>query len=152
MRNFNLVTLFPSQAPGLSPQNIRPEPRSTPSDRVLPCHSTIQTNAADASMAAVGARIDPAQPLASVRGVCRKPASYSNEFRFVKNFRASKKAGVRIPAHFFENAGSPDSSSAYNFKCLLLPASCPRLPQPGVLQLGSLERRKPKAGSRAHFP
>ena len=60
--------------------------------------------------------------------------TYSIEY-LDRRLRISKKAGVRIPAHFFENAGSPDP--AYNFKCLLLPASCPRLPQRGVLQLGS---------------
>ena len=69
------------------------------------------------------------------RGVCRKPASYFMNFDLLRILEPSKKAGLRIPAHFLENAGSPDP--AYNFKCLLLPASCPRLPQPGVLQLGS---------------
>ena len=117
--------------------------------RKLPCLQTryIVERAADAS---VGARIDPAQPLASVRGVCRKPASYSMKFDLLRILEPSKKAGLRIPAHFLENAGSP--GSAYNFKCVLPPASCLPNPQPGMLRFGSKERRKPKAGSQAHFP
>ena len=51
--------------------------------RKLPCLQTryIVERAADAS---VGARIDPAQPLATVRGVCRKPASYSMNFDLLR--------------------------------------------------------------------
>ena len=51
--------------------------------RKLPCLQTryIVERAADASM---GARIDPAQPLASVRGVCRKPASYFMNFDLLR--------------------------------------------------------------------
>ena len=75
--------------------------------RKLPCLQTryIVERAADASL---GARIDPAQPLASVRGVCRKPASYSMNFDLLRILEPSKKAGLRIPAHFFEKAGSRD--------------------------------------------
>ena len=82
-------------------------------------NTTIQTNAADASM---GARIDPAQPLASVRGVCRKPASYSMTFDLLRILEPSKKAGLRIPAHFF--------SKMQEARVLLtiLSASCCRIP------------------------
>ena len=75
--------------------------------RKLPCLQTryIVERAADASL---GARIDPAQPLASVRGVCRKPASYSMNFDLLRILEPSKKAGLGIPAHFLENAGSRD--------------------------------------------
>jgi hypothetical protein len=89
--------------------------------RKLPCLQTryIVERAADASL---GARIGPAQPLASVRGVCRNPASYSMNFDLLRILEHSKKAGLRIPAHFFEKAGSPGTAS--NFKSLQEPASC----------------------------
>jgi hypothetical protein len=77
--------------------------------RKLPCLQTryIVERAADASL---GARIDPAQPLASVRGVCRKPASYSMNFDLLRILGHSKRAGLRIPAHFLEKAGSPGTA------------------------------------------
>jgi hypothetical protein len=108
--------------------------------RKLPCLQTryIVERAADASL---GARIGPAQPLASVRGVCRKPASYSMNFDLLRVLEHSKKAGLRIPAHVLENAGSP--GSAYNFKCLLPPASCFQL-----LNLGCCSSARKNAGSR----
>ena len=43
------------------------------------------------------------------RGVCRKPASYFMNFDLLRILEPSKKAGLRIPAHFLENAGSPVS-------------------------------------------
>ena len=89
----------------------------------------------------MGARIDPAQPLASVRGVCRKPASYSMNFDLLRILEPSKKAGLRIPAHFLENAGSP--GSAYNFKCVLPPASCFL-----IRNLGCCGSARKNAGSR----
>ena len=112
--------------------------------RKLPCLQTryIVERAADASL---GTRIDPAQPLASVRGVCRKPASYSMNFDLLRILEPSKKAGLRIPAHFLENAGSP--GSAYNFKCVLPPASCFL-----IRNLGCCGSARKNAGSQAHFP
>ena len=62
-------------------------------------------------------------------------------FDLLRILEPSKKAGLRIPAHFFENAGSP--GSAYNFKCLLLPASC--FP---IRNLGCCGSARKNAGSR----
>ena len=62
-------------------------------------------------------------------------------FDLLRILEPSKKAGLRIPAHFFENAGSP--GSAYNFKCVLLPASCFQ-----IRNLGCCGFARKNAGSR----
>jgi hypothetical protein len=70
-------------------------------------------------------------------------------FDLLRILEPSKKAGVRIPARFLENAGSP--GSAYNFKCVLLPASCFQIRNLGCCGFARKNAGSRKQGARPTF-
>ncbi len=70
-------------------------------------------------------------------------------FDLLRILEPSKKAGLRIPALFFENAGSP--GSAYNFKCVLLPASCFQIRNLGCCGFARKNAGSRKQGARPTF-
>jgi hypothetical protein len=69
-------------------------------------------------------RIGPAQPLASARGVCRKPASYSmNFFDLLRNLEPSKKQDSGFLHAFWKMQEARVLLTILSVSCYRLPAS-----------------------------